>query len=66
MVFWTSPWSPPSWMKVNQYYSVRSDVKVNRMNPKSDVALFEGNQVKDKNVFPPTMVSVAGDGNKMH
>lgn len=55
MTFWTSPWSPPSWMKVNHYYSVRSDAKVNRMNPQSDIVLFEGNQVKDKNVFPQTL-----------
>lgn len=55
MTFWTSPWSPPSWMKVNHYYSVRSDAKVNRMNPKSDIVLFEGRQVKDKNVFPPIL-----------
>lgn len=55
MTFWTSPWSPPSWMKVNQYYSVRSDSKVNQMEPKSDVVLFEGDTRKDKNVFPQTL-----------
>ena len=25
MTFWISPWSPPSWMKINQDYPVRSD-----------------------------------------
>lgn len=52
MTFWTSPWSPPSWMKINQYYSVRSDARVNKMNPQSDIALFEGNQQKNTKVFP--------------
>lgn len=51
MTFWTSPWSPPSWMKINQYYSVRSDAKVNKMNPQSDIALFEGNQQKTRKYF---------------
>jgi glucosylceramidase len=52
MTFWISPWSPPSWMKINHYYSVRNDSKVNQMPPKSDIALFEGNAVKDDRVFP--------------
>lgn len=55
MTFWTSPWSPPSWMKINHYYSVRSDAKVNKMDSKSDVALFEGSQEKDTKVFPQTL-----------
>lgn len=55
MTFWTSPWSPPSWMKVNQYYSVRSDKKVNKMNPQSDIALFEGRTEKTPGVFPPVL-----------
>ena len=53
MRFWISPWSPPSWMKANQYYSVRSDKNVNQMNPKSDVLLYGSKEQKvDKSVFP--------------
>lgn len=55
MAFCTSPWSPPFWMKVNYYYSVRSDGKVNKMSPKSDVLLFEGNTEKDSKLFPPVL-----------
>lgn len=55
MTFWTSPWSPPTWMKINGDYPVRSDAKVNKMNPLSDIALFEGNQTKDPKVFPQTL-----------
>lgn len=55
MTFWTSPWLPPSWMKVNHYYSVRSDGKVNKMNPKSDVLLFEGHTERDSKLFPPVL-----------
>lgn len=52
MKFWVSPWSPPSWMKINNYYSVRSDKKFNTMEPLSDIALYEGQIEKDRNVFP--------------
>ena len=52
MTFWASPWSPPSWMKVNQYYSVRSDKEHNQMLPLSDVVLFEDSQEKNDKVFP--------------
>jgi len=52
ITFWASPWSPPSWMKVNQYYSVRSDSKHNKMSSLSDVVLFEDNQEKSDKVFP--------------
>ena len=47
-----SPWSPPSWMKINHYYSVRSDRNQNQMSPLSDVALFEGSKEKNTKVFP--------------
>jgi glucosylceramidase len=30
---WASPWSPPSWMKVNGHYACRSDPKVNDLPP---------------------------------
>ena len=52
MTFWISPWSPPSWMKINHYYSVRSDAKYNEMSSQSDVVLFEGSTEKDTKVFP--------------
>lgn len=50
--FWASPWSPPSWMKVNQYYSVRSSEHHNKMSPLSDIILFEDSKEVDNNVFP--------------
>ncbi|WP_286439152.1 glycoside hydrolase family 30 beta sandwich domain-containing protein, partial [Bacteroides acidifaciens] len=49
---WVSPWSPPTWMKINHYYSVRSDRNQNQMSPLSDVALFEESKEKDTKVFP--------------
>jgi glucosylceramidase len=52
MTFWISPWSPPSWMKVNHYYSVKSNVKYNKMAPESDFILFEDKTEKDPKVFP--------------
>lgn len=52
MTFWTSPWSPPSWLKINHYYSVRSDRNQNEMAPLSDVALFENQTEKNAKVFP--------------
>lgn len=50
--FWASPWSPPSWMKINHYYSVRSDKNHNEMDPLSDIALFEENTETARNLFP--------------
>jgi glucosylceramidase len=52
MTFWISPWSPPSWMKVNHYYSVNSSNKYNSMSPLSDIALYENNTEKNSKVFP--------------
>lgn len=52
MTFWMSPWSPPSWMKINHYYSVRSDRNQNQMSPLSDVALYEDSKEKNTQVFP--------------
>lgn len=52
ITFWISPWSPPSWMKVNQYYSVRSSEKYNKMSPLSDIILFEDNKDINNDVFP--------------
>jgi len=52
LTFWISPWSPPSWMKINHYYSVVSNSEFNMMNPKLSFLLYEGNEKKDENVFP--------------
>ncbi len=50
--FWISPWSPPSWMKINQYYSVVSNKEYNELDPKLDYLLFEDVSNKDQSVFP--------------
>lgn len=42
MTFWASPWSPPSWMKINADYPVRSDKRFNKMDSRKDYILFEG------------------------
>ena len=39
MTFWTSPWSPPSWMKINGDYPVVSN-KYNNADPRLDYLLF--------------------------
>lgn len=52
MSFWISPWSPPSWMKVNHYYSVRSDARFNKMDSRSDVVLYGDSKEEDPKVFP--------------
>lgn len=57
MTFWSSPWCPPSWMKVNADYPVRSD-KSNQMDARKDYILLEGadsepNDYKaPKGIFP--------------
>lgn len=50
--FWMSPWSPPSWMKVNQYYSVVSNDKYNQMPQKCDILLFENKTNRNGKLFP--------------
>lgn len=39
LTFWISPWSPPSWMKINGDYPVLSN-KYNNLSPKLDYLLF--------------------------
>lgn len=39
LTFWTSPWSPPSWMKINGDYPVVSS-KYNNADPRKDYLLF--------------------------
>lgn len=52
MTFWLSPWSPPSWMKINHSYAVKSSPGLNMLSPKSDIALFEGRKEVNESVFP--------------
>jgi len=52
LTFWISPWSPPSWMKINHYYSVVSNSEYNELNPKLDYLLFEDSEKTYENVFP--------------
>lgn len=41
LTFWASPWCPPSWMKINADYPVRSN-KTNKMDERKDYILYEG------------------------
>lgn len=41
MTFWISPWSPPSWMKINNDYPVLSN-KYNHQSPEIDYLLYSG------------------------
>ena len=52
MTFWASPWSPPSWMKVNHYYSILSNDKVNKMSPLSNVILHENSTERNDAYYP--------------
>jgi glucosylceramidase len=52
MKFWVSPWSPPSWMKINHNYAVKSSAEMNKMSPQSDVALFQSDKTADDAFFP--------------
>lgn len=62
MKFWASPWSPPSWMKVNADYPVRSDKRYNTMDSRKDYILFEGDagdhddyKAPSGKTFPPKL-----------
>lgn len=44
--FWISPWSPPSWMKINQNYPVLSS-KYNTQSPELDYLLYSDNASLD-------------------
>lgn len=61
MTFWASPWCPPSWMKINADYPVRSDA-TNTMDPRKDAQLFAGqpdlnrdDYKAPKGIFPPKL-----------
>ena len=46
--FWISPWSPPSWMKINNDYPVLSS-KYNNMPSSLDYLLYSGDAEVDEN-----------------
>lgn len=48
MTFWVSPWSPPSWMKINQEYCVASS-PYNTQPKEKDYLLFDDGGVPDPN-----------------
>ncbi|MDE5702641.1 MAG: beta-glycosidase [Bacteroides sp.] len=52
IAFWASPWSPPSWMKVNHYYSVKHKLGVNQLSAEAEIALYEGVSNLDKRFYP--------------
>jgi len=52
LTFWISPWSPPSWMKINHYYSVVSNETFNDLDPKLNHLLFEDTNNVNESVFP--------------
>lgn len=56
LTFWISPWCPPSWMKINGDYPVRSS-EYNSLSPDADIALFEGNERKESGVFPERLAA---------
>ena len=48
MTFWVSPWSPPTWMKINQDYPVCSS-EWNKQTKEKDYLLFDDGGVPDPN-----------------
>lgn len=48
LTFWLSPWSPPTWMKINQDYPVKSS-RWNTMQQEKDYLIFEGIGEADEN-----------------
>lgn len=56
-----SPWSPPSWMKINQDYCVLSS-KYNKQDPRKDYLLYAEDKGDGKTVDPDEM-KLLGDRN---
>ncbi len=50
MTFWVSPWSPPTWMKINQDYPVMSSTW-NKQAKEKDYLLFGGGTVDETEVM---------------
>ncbi len=59
MQFFMSPWSPPTWMKINQDYPVLSN-KTNKQDPRKDYYLYGGNDTKN---LDPDEMKLLGDRN---
>ncbi len=49
---WASPWSPPTWMKVNEHYACRADDKVNDLSPDK-----QGKEMQDQFVMDDRTLS---------
>ena len=47
LTFWVSPWSPPTWMKINQDYPVVSS-RYNKQPQTKDYLLFDGKGAVDE------------------
>lgn len=62
MTFWTSPWSPPSWMKINHYYSVRSDRNI---NGKTNCSLFTKHFVPNSDLLTQNKMCTLPSLNKI-
>lgn len=50
MTFWVSPWSPPTWMKINQDYPVMSSTW-NKQAKEKDYLLFGGGTIDETEVM---------------
>lgn len=57
-----SPWSPPSWMKINNDYCVLSS-KYNKQNPKLDYLLYDDKNVGSAKMVDPDEMKLLGDRN---
>ncbi len=49
---WASPWSPPTWMKVNQHYACRADAQVNDLS-----ADRQGREMQDQFIMDDRTLS---------
>lgn len=57
-----SPWSPPSWMKINNDYCVLSS-KYNKQDPKLDYLLYDDKNVSSAKLVDPDEMKLMGDRN---
>lgn len=58
LVFWMSPWCPPSWMKINQHYAVKCSPQ-NDLDPRLEWLMYEDSDpaAADKKLFPKRMIA---------
>lgn len=61
LTFWMSPWSPPSWMKINQDYPVLSS-RHNHQPKEKDALLYAGSITSAASIDPDEM-KLLGDRN---